>query len=396
MLKFDNVTKVMLIQFCTRFHLYIHIYALYLQRQGLSLLEVGTIESLVITTLFLAEVPTGVFADRIGRKGSVVMWVLLMMCAELLFFFSSSYPMYLLVAVLTGIGFAFGSGATDALVYESLPVENRDEHMKRVMGRIGSVAQLGFFIAPIIGGFIVGDLAPERVRLAIAFTVMALGVAVLISLTLRDPETGDPRSSQTSSLQIFRSGWRQLRQNSDLQRIVLLSVLTAPFGGLLITTFAAPHMTQNEVSPALIGVALSIGSLLAAFTQRWAYRVEQVLGPRLGVMVLTLFPGIMYWGLALLAGPLTWLWIVLMYGTNDMRAPLFSAYQNAHIQPESRATVLSLINMLLNIYIAVMAPLYAAIATGSLPLAFMLIGSVILLAGCALRVRQGEAFMPSV
>ena len=35
-----------------------------------------------------------------------------------------------------------------------------------------------------------------------------------------------------------------------------------------------------------------------------------------------------------------------------------------------------------------MAPLYAAIATQSLPLAFLAIGSVILLAGIALRVDR--------
>ncbi|MCA9896210.1 MAG: hypothetical protein KC615_24670, partial [Anaerolineae bacterium] len=75
-------------------------------------------------------------------------------------------------------------------------------------------------------------------------------------------------------------------------------------------------------------------------------------------------------------------------GTNDMKAPLFSAYQNALIASQSRATVLSLINMIVSLFIAIVAPIYAAIATRSLPLAFLVMGSVILVAGITLRVDR--------
>jgi hypothetical protein len=136
-------------------------------------------------------------------------------------------------------------------------------------------------------------------------------------------------------------------------------------------------------------LALSVGSLLAAITQANAHRVERWLGPRAGLTLLALLPGVGSWVLALIAGPLaTWLVVIWLYATNDMKMPLFSAYQNALIPSRSRATTLSLINMAVSLWIALAAPFYAAIATGSLPLAFAVMGGVILLAGILLRVDR--------
>ncbi len=381
-----NLAKINFIYFCTRFHFYIHIYALILQRRGLSLLQISTIESVVIATLFCMEVPTGVIADRLARKWSITLSVLLLACGETLFLFSRSFPLYPVVAVLTGTGFAFASGATESLIYDSLPAENRDALMKQATSRYGSIGQFAFFLSPIIGSFIVGDLAPERVNTAIALTALALFIGLCVSLTLREPAT-PYHAQKPNSLAILRDGLAQLRGNRQLQRIALLSILTTPFTGVLVTTFAAPYLTQNAVPPLLIGLALSIGSLLAAFTQRYAYRLEAVMGARRALLILTLLPGISYLVLAALAGPIpSWLLITWMYATNDMRSPLLSAYQNALITTSSRATTLSLMSMLLSLFVAVMGPVYAALGTQSLALAFIVMGGVIIVAGTFIRI----------
>ncbi len=80
--------------------------------------------------------------------------------------------------------------------------------------------------------------------------------------------------------------------------------------------------------------------------------------------------------------------VILMYGTNDMKAPLFSAYQNALIDSRNRATVLSLINMFVSLFVAIVAPIYASLAQVSPMLAFVAIGGIILMAGLLLRVHR--------
>lgn len=378
----NNIPKLNILYFCTRFHLYIHVYALLLVSRGLSLLQISMIESVVIGTVFLMEVPTGILADRLGRKGSIVASTVLLMGGELLFLFSRTYALYLVVAVLTGTGFAFASGAVEALIYDSLPPENRQEHMKQVMGRYSSFGQIAFFLSPIVGGVIVADLTPARFTLAITLTVAILFIGVLVSLTLVEPPL--PYQTQRSDpFTIFQNGVKEIRGSRSLQRWMLVAILTTSFNGTLITTLAAPYLKLHHVPPFGIGLALSIGSLLAAVMQHNAYRVEK----RIGLLPLILLPGVSYLVLAGVRSPvLVWGMVVWMYGINDMKNPLFSAYQNSLITTESRATTLSLMNMLLNLFIAVMSPFYAALAQVSLPLAFIAIGSVSLVSGLALRV----------
>ena len=46
-------------------------YALLLLGRGLTLVQISLIESIMIFTIFVMEVPTGLLADRVGRKWSI-------------------------------------------------------------------------------------------------------------------------------------------------------------------------------------------------------------------------------------------------------------------------------------------------------------------------------------
>ena len=182
-----NINKIIVINFCQRFHLYIHAYALLLLLRGLSLVQISLIGSLVIGTIFVMEAPTGVLADRIGRKWAIAASTFLLMCAEFIFIFARDYSWYMVIALLTGTGFAFASGAMEALVYDSLPEADRDDAMKKAMGRVNSWGQIAFVIAPIIGGLIIGDGSEARFIPAIALTVVALLIGLVVCFSLREP-----------------------------------------------------------------------------------------------------------------------------------------------------------------------------------------------------------------
>ena len=384
----SNIRKIIIIRFCRNFHLYIHAYALLLLARGLTLVQISLIESIVIGAIFLLEVPTGMLADRVGRKCSIFLATLLLMSGEFIFLFARDFNWYIVMALLTGAGFAFASGAVEALVYDSLPPENREDAMKRAMGRVNSWGRIAFVIAPIIGGFIIGDASVENFIPAIALTVVALLIGALVCLTLREP-ADDSSEARTGSMNLLRDGIHLLRHHQRLRRLALLVIFTTPLTASLVTTLGPPYLTQNDASPFMAGVVLSVGSLLAAFTQRYAYKLEDWLGQGRAIALLILLPGAMYWLLAAVAGPAAVVLVmILMYGVNDMKTPLFSAYQNALIESKNRATVLSLINMFLNLFAAIAAPLFAAIAETSLVAAFLAMGAMIMAGGLLLRAHR--------
>jgi hypothetical protein len=131
-----------------------------------------------------------------------------------------------------------------------------------------------------------------------------------------------------------------LRHHRRLRRLALLVIFTTPITSSLITTLGPPYLTQNEAAPFMTGVVLSLGSLVAAFTQRYAWKVEEWLGQERAIAVLVLLPGLMYWLLAAVAGPVaTVLVMILFLGANGMKSPLFSAYQNALIIAEASRSI---------------------------------------------------------
>jgi MFS family permease len=381
-----NTRKMAVITFFSNFYFYNHIGTLYLQTRGLSLMQISSIWSIIVGTVFLAEVPTGILADKIGRKWSVVMALLLQAAGEFLYFFSNTYLAFVLIAILAGIGYAFLSGANEALVYDSLPKEGRDAAMKKSMGLIGSAYQLAFFAAPLAGGLIVSQLVLSKFLLAIFLTACSVTLALVISLTLKEPQDGY-RHAEGNPLQIFKDGILQIKNSPRLRWMMAISVLTATFSNSIITLYQ-PYFAGMAVPTFWIGAALSLGGLLAFLLQKYAYAIEQKLG-RAGFLIITIWPALMLLLLALVSVPALVVPIfIITYASLEVKNPLLSAYKNEQIHSENRATVLSLINMVSSLYIALLTLVFGRIADASIPLAFAAIAGLVIVFALVLRMDR--------
>jgi MFS family permease len=123
----SNTTRITLITFFSALYFYSHVGTLYLQTRGLNLAQVNALTAVIVATIFLAEVPTGVLADRIGPKWSIVLALVLQAIGEIWYVFASTFPVFVVIAIIAGLGFAFASGATEALIYDSLPRDDREK-----------------------------------------------------------------------------------------------------------------------------------------------------------------------------------------------------------------------------------------------------------------------------
>ncbi|MDP1743183.1 MAG: MFS transporter, partial [Candidatus Amesbacteria bacterium] len=179
--KMSNTTLMVAVTFFANLYFYNHVGTLYLQTRGLTLLQVSSIWSIIMAASLMAEIPTGLIADKIGRKWSIVIALFVQTMGEFLYLFANSYLSFVLIAILAGIGYAFSSGASEALVYDSLPKKNRGMLMQKAVVRIGNSYQVAFFIAPIIGGLIISQLAIDKFLMAILLTAVSVLIAFLFS-----------------------------------------------------------------------------------------------------------------------------------------------------------------------------------------------------------------------
>ncbi len=93
---------------------------IYLAGKGMSLMQLGLLESIFHVTSFLMEIPTGVVADLFGRRMSRLIGRLLSVISLVLIFTGRGFEAYAFAFVITAFSYNFESGAGEALVYDSL------------------------------------------------------------------------------------------------------------------------------------------------------------------------------------------------------------------------------------------------------------------------------------
>mgnify|MGYP003986467559 FL=1 len=146
-----------------------------------------------------------------------------------------------------------------------------------------------------------------------------------------------------------------------------------------------------NVNNALFGVAMAIGSVLGFFLMKYAYKIERRFGVSKTMFVATILPGLLYLVMAFFIGPwLSFTWYVLQKGFMKIRWPLFSQYQNTHIKSYNRATVLSVISMIVSLYLGIMRLVLGKIANYDLITSFVVMGVIIVVGAIAFRINEGH------
>src|SRR5699024_6271004 len=133
----------------------------YLQGKGLTLAQIAGMQTTLMVTQLVMEVPTGLLADLLGHRRSYQIALVMAVSGEVITLLSETYVHFTLGQIVAGTGFAFASGSVDVLVYESLPASDRTSAMQRAKGRIGAAMQLASVFAYSVGAWITRELTME-------------------------------------------------------------------------------------------------------------------------------------------------------------------------------------------------------------------------------------------
>jgi MFS family permease len=381
-----NVTKLAMAYFFATLYFYIPVGTLYLQSKNLNYVQINSLWGIIVGTMFLTEVPTGIIADRLGRKRSINVALALQVLGEVVYIFADGYWPFALAAMIGGLGFAFGSGSLEALVYDSLKTKGREGEMSKAMGFISAAQRLANLLAFAVGGLLVVNLTQERFVLAIAVTACAVAIGWLVSLTLREPQIEVRQGSGDSSLKLLVDGVKTLQSNRLFRRLVLLALATIPFSNYLSSLYQ-PRFVNVGVPPIWLGLALALASGISIVVARCACWLEAHLGTKASLLLSTGLPGVFYLVMAAVLHPVfTVLAFCTLYGSLSLKGPIFSGHLNRHIESKNRATVLSLISMFSGIYEALMGLLIGRIGDFSLTYAFAFMGAIVLVGSLLFRV----------
>ena len=130
------------------------VYPIFLHSRGLDQFQINSVLATYFVVLFLTDVPTGAFADLLGRRRSYVLGASLRVCAFLLYFTAHHYYVFLIAESIDGIGTTFGNGAIDAWGVDALDDAGYDGLKDRLFSRISQLTTIGFMGSAMIGAYV--------------------------------------------------------------------------------------------------------------------------------------------------------------------------------------------------------------------------------------------------
>jgi MFS family permease len=320
---------------------------------GMSPLELVLCGTAMELAIFVFEVPTGVVADTVSRRLSVIVSFVVLGLAMALFALLGSAPLIIAAYALWGFGYTFQSGAYEAWIAD----EVGEERLTRVLLRGSQAGNIGGLVGIGLGT----ALALIDLRLAIVVGA-AIVLAVAAFLAVAMPETGFRPHRATEGEAGARALLATAGAGASLVRghhLLLLMLAIAFFWGLWTESFdrlwQAQLLTEVGLPSGALPAVAWIG-LLTAAAMVIAIAAAQVAVPRLAgasrerlARVLLGANGvILLAALAFAVAGAPWLAMVAYAAVAACRAlivPLQSAWVNRTIErPAVRATVLSIVS----------------------------------------------------
>ena len=319
--------------------------------QYLTFSQLTIAESLIMFTQLVMELPTGALADMIGKKITVIISHFLRSASMLAFAFADSFPEFVLFAVLLGLGEAMGSGAGEALLFDTLKQVGIEKDFSKYSSKFGLIFQIGLAISVIIGGFM--DLVWFRLP-AISYAVASF-LAGIASIRFIEPTIDTQKFTLKNYILQTKNGIKEITKSSYAKKISLFYVLVSGTTWIVAYSFKTILLTDLGFTSPQIGIFQSlarvVGSILLFrvisktkfITKKMAFYLFPIL------IIISMTP--VYW----LSKWATLPFVAVIMLASSARWSVLSGYTNEVFSSKNRATAISTLSMAVSlIFVIVM------------------------------------------
>lgn len=318
--------------------------------QYISLSQLTFIEAFTLGISLIMQLPTGAFADIFGKRKAMIISCLLFAVSLGVYSISYTFTMFLTYAVGFGMASAFTDGSREALLYDTLKEEHKEENFPVVSSKLSMIYQVALAVATVIGG-LVGSVAYVY---PIRMTAGAFFIAAIACIFYREPHVDTEKFTVAGYIAKTKSGVKELFKNSYIKKIALYYILIGSITWVCVLTFNMVLLTEMHYSTTQIGNTVAIVRILNSVVFFGLIKLGKVLTKKRTFIILPILlicsflPGVFF---------TKWMAIIPVMGAmfvSTARWNLLSRYTNAEFDSRHRATAISALAMVIGIvYVAV-------------------------------------------
>lgn len=247
------------------------IYPLYLlmfEQSGLSVGQISALLAIWSVPGVLLEIPSGVLADHWSRRNLLVLGSLLKAGCYLLWLLSQGFWLYAAGFLLWGIGGTLQSGAEEALLFDSLKLECKEDTFDRIYGRGRFLSGSSTILASLLGGYLGMKVGfASALSVSVLFSLISMVAAALMKEVNLYKEEVIQKDTLKQSV-------RFLICRKDILHFALLSIFVITTAGVL-DEYDQLIAEDFGLSIAFIGGWTAIRFLLISIGGALAYRIRR-------------------------------------------------------------------------------------------------------------------------
>lgn len=252
-----NIYILTAIEFFSSLFIIKVIYTLYFQFKGISLAGVGIILASYQVSKVMFELPTGLVADKYNRKISVIIGFLFFEIYLCLNFISDNLTIFIIASVIQGIGYTFISGASSALLVDSL----LECEMMDKLSFIASINRIAGYSGLAIGALVGGILADKfNYNIVYLVQIIIFLIPLILMFLVKEPLIREEKSFEKVSI---RNVIFFIKENRILINMILINSFIA-IAFIPIDGYYSNYLIVSGIKDQYVGGIIFIQQTIAA------------------------------------------------------------------------------------------------------------------------------------
>ncbi len=322
---------------------------LYLLSFGLSFAQIGLMELAAAIVIIVLEIPSGIFADIVGRKASRLIAYFFSIMAFSLMSLGSTLPIFILGWSLSGAADAFQSGAQDALIFDTLKQLNKERGYLKIKSHFILINSISVIIGSVIGAY----LYTYDHRLPWYLITATIILSTLVFLTVKEPEFIAKSKSISVQLNQFKQSLKSSLSIFEVKKLFLLSLFLGLPMYVFTTLLNQPYLLNQGFTVQSMGFIFAVITGISGLVASFSHKIEPILKQRLSFFLVIVFLASLLVSMGLINHPAIVILIIGFYVIDSFKNVIIDNYLNLSISSESRATVISAQSFFNNIFISI-------------------------------------------
>ncbi|UCH15215.1 MAG: MFS transporter [Bacteroidales bacterium] len=349
---------------------------LFFLEKNLLFVQIGVLYSIRMITRTILEIPSGIIADALGRRGTMIFSYVFYILSFIIYYFASNYLFLIIATFIFAVGDAFRTGTHKAMIFEYLKLKDWEDQKVHYYGHTRSWSQTGSAVSSLIAALIV--FYSGRYTDIFLFTLIpyVIGLVLLSSYPRILEGAGTKKTDQSIAdafKEIIHKMYSSFRNLKAFKIITNLSSFSGYFMAikdylqpvLQLYTTAIPvllFLDQKKREALIIGavyfILYFISSRASKYSGKSADRFSNILKPLNLTLILGLITGVLAgvflkFNIAIVS-------IVLFIGIHiieNLRRPMAVSYASETFNDKILASVLSVESQAKSLVAAIFAVL---------------------------------------